>query len=55
MQHMDMNWLMLIGVEIKYKSEVFKYLWHNSIYFEGKDTKKTLDSKIILGKIYMTF
>ena len=50
---MDMNWLMLIRVEIEYKTEIFEYLWHINYYFEGKDTKKSEDAKRIIGKIYM--
>ncbi len=39
MNDMNMDWLMLIRVEIEDKPEVFKYLWHSNIicYFIDKD------------------
>ena len=42
---MDMNWLMLIRVEIEYKTEIFEYLWHNNYYLKAKIQRIIEESK----------
>ena len=48
--YMHMNWLMLIGVEVEYKSEVFVYFRHIIVIVSHcKDTQNYSSGKIIIS------
>ena len=48
--YMHMNWLMLIGVEVEYKSEVFVYFRHIIVIVSRcKDTQNNSSGKIIVA------